>query len=393
MKTFFENKVLVIGADHHNTLAIVRCLGANGCDIKVLIHGKVDCNEESKVSHSRYARGKVESCTENSQEIIEWLLRNEPVGKPAIVFPCSDFAAMVVDSAGELWSRNFIMHGFRGTPGKTTILMDKFEQKKFADKYGFPMAYTWTIACGVDDIPEDMIYPCIVKPKLSAMGIKSDIRICETKALLEETLKSFAAKGYSEVIVQQFLRKLYEECAYGCIIEAEPCFCGGIVKKIRENPPEGGSTSYARFIGEQAFQTSLAMEILRVLYDEGYRGMFDIELFVCDDKVYLNEINFRHSGNGYALLSNKVPAPLYYCIDALGMSLPSRAKTVVSKCTYHMDEISDIVHLIKRRISVWEWLKCVIQTKAFAKICLKDISGSVVWFAPLVKRICKKLLK
>jgi len=44
--------------------------------------------------------------------------------------------------------------------------------------------------------------------------------------------------------------------------------------------------------------------------DYGYSGNIDIELFLINDELYLNEVNFRNSGDVYACFNNKVYYPL-----------------------------------------------------------------------------------
>ena len=386
------NEVLIIGGDHHNTLAIVRCLGAANVKIKILLHGKMKDAAQPRIAHSKYAAGKVECCANDPAQMIAWILKNEPQTEPAILFPCSDFAEFVIDTADELDGKNFILPGFKNQRGKVARLMDKFEQTRFAQEHHFPMAKTWKIETDRNQLPQDMVYPCIAKPVLSASGDKGDIRICHSYEKLIEAIDEFACKGYSDVLIQEFLIKSYEECAYGCVLSAEPRICGGMIKKVRENPPGGGgSLSYAQFLGKEEFVSSIAYQVVDILQREGYRGMFDVELFVCENGVYLNEINFRHSGNGYALLRNNVPAPLYYCLDAAGYELPENAVTLVEGTTYHMDELSDLTHVTKGRMSLAAWLKCVCQTKAFAKFWIGDLSGSFIWYYARVKNVLRKI--
>ena len=391
--TSISNEVVIVGADHHNTLAIVRCLGASGLRIRVLLHGHWENGTIPNLAHCKYAKNKVECCNEDASEIVTWLLANEPKDEPTILFPCSDFAAFVMDTSEELAGKNFIFPGFQGQRGKVSYMMDKWAQMHFAQQHGFPMAKSWKVNVHTENMPGNMIYPCIVKPIISAAGNKSDIRICQTANDLSSAIVEFEAKGYEEVLIQEFLKKLYEECAYGCVISSEPRICGGIIKKVRENPPGGGgSLSFAQFLGENEFANSIAYQVLEILQAEGYRGMFDVELFVCENGVYLNEINFRHSGNGYALLRNGVPAPLYYCLDVVGHALPENSKWFVEEATYHMDELSDLSHVYKGRISPIEWLKCVCKTRAFAKFWIGDLRGSLVWYKPLVKSATRKVM-
>lgn len=135
----------------------------------------------------------VESCEKNEKTVI---------------FPCSDFATYIVDSNYKVLKEKFIVPGFVNAPGKVAFLMDKMEQKKFANKYQIPMAKTWSIQCDTNELNIcDISIPCILKQEISATGSKDDILICKTKEELLKGLKEFSQKGYKNVLVQQFLLK------------------------------------------------------------------------------------------------------------------------------------------------------------------------------------------
>lgn len=221
-KGILENRIVIIGGDHHNTLAVIRDLGAHNCDISILIHGKFSSVKDIRVAYSRYARKRVHFVAESENEIFEWLMSNYVHSeRKTIIFPCSDLAAFSIDVHYEELSQHYLLPGFTGQGGKVAYLMDKLHQKELADQYGIPMAKTWNLS--LEDvefaIPADMVYPCIIKPQISALGSKADIRICKDKRMLETMLSQLSDMGYKNVLIQQFLRKKYEVCAYGCIID------------------------------------------------------------------------------------------------------------------------------------------------------------------------------
>lgn len=393
MKTNIPNDILIIGGDHHNTLAVVRCLGRVGCNIKVLVHGNYEAISDVCLSKSKYAKGRTEFVADNTGEIIKWITSHKGTNHPAIVFPCSDFAAYSVDRHYELLSKDFLLPGFKGQPEKVTYLMDKFHQKAFADEYGLFMAKTWSIVSkeGVFQIPKDMVYPCVVKPEISATGKKADIVISDSAEELQVALVELSDKGYTKLLVQQFLIKEYEACAYGFMIDSNPQIGGGVVRKIREYPRRGGgSTGYAQFLTKMVPSYLMAQKVTRILYNEGYRGMFDIELLVCKDDIYLNEVNFRHSGNGYALVENGLLAPLYWCMDVAGVPIPADSKFFIADASYHMDELNDVKCIKAYNISLFSFLKNVVRSKAFAIWSISDLSGSMAFYKSWVIRVMKR---
>ena len=393
MKANFDNTVIVIGADHHNTLAVIRCLGRKQCNQKVLIHSQKSATEKISLSQSRYAVGKTWRVNETEEDILQWLL-NHTEEKQQVLFPCSDLAAYVIDANFTRLAPYYIMPGFKRRPGKVVELMDKIQQSRFAAEHNLAMARTWKL-CNNDgfQIPEDMVYPCIAKPEISAFGRKSDIVICNSAVELTGALEILAKNGYQSLVIQQFLHKKYEICAYGCLVDTKRLCAGGTICKTREFPPQGGgSLTYARFVDEEAVNI-LRDRVLAILYESGYRGQYDIEFLVCEDGVYLNEINFRHSGNGYALVQNGVFAPYIWCADALGVEIVGKLKTTVRTGKYHMDELSDLRHVKSHRITIWKWLRDCIQTSAFSKLDIRDLPGTMAYYKPYMKNMVGKVFR
>jgi predicted ATP-grasp superfamily ATP-dependent carboligase len=225
-----ENKIIIVGGDHHNTLAVIRDLGRHKCDITVLVHGEFKSEKKIMVSHSKYAKKRTYWVHNNECEIYEWLMNHKNNREQkAILFPCSDLAAYTMDAHYEALSEFYVLPGFANHPGRVAYLMNKKNQKEFADENEIPMAKTWELieVDGTFQIPDDMIYPCIIKPEVSAFGNKKDIRICKNKTELTSALEEFLNEHYASVIVQQFLIKKYEVCAYGCLINQYPHEAGG----------------------------------------------------------------------------------------------------------------------------------------------------------------------
>lgn len=74
---------------------------------------------------------------------------------------------------------------------------------------------------------------------------------------------------------------------------------------------DGASLSFARFIEVDGRYK----EIISLLKNIGYDGLFDIEVFVVGESLYLNEINFRNSGNAWAIVNVGINAPVIWIKD------------------------------------------------------------------------------
>lgn len=404
-----KNKIIIIGADHHNTLAAIRCFGSIGCRTEVLFILSTPKNlQDIRCAHSKYCKGKASIVNRDEKTIIKWLMdHGKEDGEMVILFPCNDFAAYTLDSYRSLLERHFIFPGIKNKAGRISFLMDKWNQFVFAKEHCIPMAKTWKyILDNSKTIPEDVVFPCIVKPNLSAYGNKEDIRICNTDNELINVLQAFKLKNYNDVLIQQFIKKDFEVCAFGCLVdvgndadsESEikillKANYGCCIKKKREYPTGGGgSTSYAVTITDPKIERILD-KILCELYKEGYRGDYDIELLVLDGIVYLNEINFRQSANVYALGKFGIPAPYINCIGLKGMSEYIEYCHRTKDGLHLMNELSDIEHVKNHEISLFSWTLEFINSSAYAFYSLHDLAGTYAFYKPVFISVLKKIMK
>ena len=267
-------RVIIIGGDHHNTLAVMRCFGVNKFPLKVYVHSDETSLSNVALSKSKFARGNITLVSQTEEALLKLLTANARSSKD-ILFPCSDFAEYVIDSNYSLLSNHYIIPGFKGQGGRVAYLMDKMHQFEYAEAHNIPMAKTWLINISKPEngLYSSLVYPCILKPLVSAKGNKSDIQICNTESELLNAITEAQTLNYEEMIIQQFLIKKFEVCAYGCLYDGMSNFndFSGLVKKEREFPLGSGSTCLATFIDDEPIQ-GIKNRVLKLLYDEGYRG-------------------------------------------------------------------------------------------------------------------------
>ena len=319
-----KNELIIIGGNHHNTLSVIRSFGMKKINFKLLIHENKKNINNLMICHSKFAKN-ITVLNNDETEILNYLLENKSTKNKQVIIPCSDLAEYVIDNNFDKLSKYYYISGFKNNPGLVSKLMDKYEQKKWADQNGIQMAKSWLVNLQGDNTNiKEMCYPCIVKPNVSVMGQKADITICNNEDELRKCLKSKYC-NYKEVIIQQFIIKKYELLAMGYISDTG-YKAYGVERKIRETIPNGGgSTALGRFINDPKIINTVEY-VLKKLFNDGYRGLFDIEFFECDDKIYLNEINFRHSGSGFALIDNGINAPYLYYLDCMNINHDNKYK-------------------------------------------------------------------
>lgn len=363
--------IIVIGGDHHNTLSVMRCLGMNRIRFCLIVHGDEPTKKRLNLSYSKYCKNII-AINENERTLVD-VLKSLTKERKGIVIPCSDYSAYIIDRNYQILRKTLFMPGFKNKPGMVADLMDKFNQAEFASRNGILVAKSWSIK-GIESLPQDIRYPCILKPEVSAVGHKTDIRICSNYSELRNYLSEMMNKGYTDILLQEYLTKRYEAVALGCICNSLNYNCETIIKKIREYG--GGSTSFGIVdTNREVYKTH--HKLMHLLWKNGYRGQYDIEYFVCDNGVYLNEINFRHSGCGSILIYNNVPAPIISALTLIDTELSCisyERKLPVN--TPYMCDIQDVRFLKSKKIGLAEFFKEFTTTKARAYFNIYDLMGT-----------------
>jgi len=350
------NKVIILGGEHYNALGIVRSFGVNG----IRPYGILTTTSKKKKYNFCYLSKYWEKTwfALSDSEAIDILLRefrDEEI-KPVLV-PSSDGLAYEIDTRLDELKQYFIVPSIKGKQGEIARLMDKKNQVTWAHQLGLRTAKTWCIELEerLDDFYQEVVFPCIAKPVISSEGHKTDITKCETLESLKALLAVLSGKGYHRILVQEFLKKDYEAELFGCIAEHTDRIPYLFSKHVREWRPVGGSVSCHQFLKEPAL-VKQAEHFLHQIRDYGYRGHIDIELFVINGELVLNEVNFRNSGDVYACFGQNVHYPVFSYLDMIGEDT-SKMNIEYDTEHYAMNETTDFRHVIYCGLSIREWIK------------------------------------
>lgn len=366
----YKNKVIIIGADHYNTLGLCRSFGVNG--IKPIGFIVNSSTKKGYCSLSRYWGGKH---VLNDYSTIIDILISEYGGEslPPVLFPSNDIAAYLIDDNREKLQDIFIIPGFISGNYSITKLINKEIQARWANELGIETAKTWLLdfSESIEKQLDGLTYPCIAKPVGGNEGTKGDIRKCENSEVFLQVIKELQfKKNYKRVLIQEFIEKDYEMELFGCIPHNAVSIPFILTRHLREWPPVGGSVSCHQYIKDETL-VKKAEDILSKIRLSGFVGLFDIELFKVGEKVLLNEVNYRNSGDIYASFSDGFNYPYYWYLDAIGEDV-TRIKLEYTDNHYAMNEVNDFNHVRARFISFKEWWHFRRKTKDFAFWFKKD---------------------
>lgn len=380
-----KNKVILIGGNHHNGLGLARSFGVNGIKPYGVIVG--EGAEHGFVRKSKYwAKTWV---IKSDDEIVEFLLnafQNEKE-KP-VVIPYSDGAAEKIDLNLDRLKEHFLLPSIGGQQGKIAELMDKQKQVEFAQTYGIPMAKSCVVDLSDIRLPEDMIYPCIVKPVVSAEGEKSDIRKCDTETQTVAYLQELRQKGYHRFLVQEYLNYDTEYLMVGSISGQNQCWVNS--KKIRVWPVVGGSSSCLQVTNQK--NVSDFFESVRYAFQQiTYDGFYDVDVLQVNGKLYLNEVNWRNSGTIYSVLGSKVYYPVnWYYWKTKNQSPENFIQSCLDETVYTIDESLDLRHVACGNITLKQWLRDKKKSKAFALWYTPDMRPAIAQYLHLLKELIKR---
>lgn len=378
-----KNEIIVIGGNHHNLLGVVRTLGEKGIYSNIIVTNE---NKYAFVIKSKYVK-KYKIIKESEEEILEALKEYKHLKNKPVLIPTSDYAEYTIDKNLNELSKDFIVPNIDNIQGKIIELMDKFKQQDLANKFNINMANSTIIKLDTieDEILKNIKYPCIIKPLYSIDGEKSDIRICKDN--IQKVLNRLKEKGYKKVLVQDFLEFDYECGLIGCCFK-DKVILPGIIEKQRIFPPKRGNVSYGKVVPIHKFDSNID-KIVELIKSLNYQGMFDIEIFKKGQTVYLNEINFRNSGNSYIYSTKNVNIVYLWVLLALNLPI-SDEKCNIDEEFYFIDEYLERSQLLNKNITIKEWFEAKRKASCYFVKNKKD-KAPLIWknIYAVLKRINK----
>lgn len=292
-----KHKVIVIGADHHNTLGVVRSLGSKGVNSDVII---IPYKKEIKKVKSKYINS-IKSFPDDGQ-IISELLSMESCAKHVLLVTC-DIASSLLDTNYNQLKDKFVLFNSKG---RLTDLMSKEAMCHLAMEVGLNVPQ-YSVWCKGSDMPEDIEFPCITKAISSVDGGKSDTTICQSIDELHDFLKN--PDLCPRIQIERFIQKEIEFQFIGISLNSgETIVIPGHSHIDRPNGVQ--NTYYFQYKeNDKTFSTTLELT-KKFIRKSGYSGLFSVEfLRGKDGKDYFLEMNFRNDGNAI-------------CVTDAGYNLP-----------------------------------------------------------------------
>ena len=350
-------RAVVFGSEGMNGLGLVQSLGREGVYVICILIGQ---NESRLIKHSKYVKEIFYAHDISSG--INLLLQKCVYNEPTVIIPSGDGVAKALEQNKTRLKDHFIFEHMAETKS-ISFYMNKLNQHELAKAHGFNVPFT--VGWGKGDLlPSDMIYPCIVKPLVSCEGDKRDIMMADNKDQLSDILNKHL-QFTSRVIVQQRIDRDYEYNMMGCSFTDGSVCVPLSLRAVKFNSFLQNATTVC-YIEPLNDRISVEVgKIKRLMRDIGYVGLFSVEFMHNreDDVIYFTEINFRNDGLNSFIVNNGANLPYLHLLDLL--NLPKKEYTVSKKSKKYICEARHMSGLMRRVISLREWLTDLIGVKGF----------------------------
>ena len=378
-----NNIALIIGGDHHNGLNLARILGRNSVEVHAIIISDKNYSFMAKSKYISYYR-----IFKDSNKALDYLIKEySKKSDKVVVFPYSDDTAQLIDCNFDRLRDKFIVQSIKSKQGLIIKYMNKYEQYKLAKQFGIRIADSLFIDLeNESDIDYfNWKYPCILKPVLSTDGKKLDIRICNNLKDAKNAILELKSKHYKRIFYQEFIDFDYEVLLVGSIGYSTNNIVFTANRVIRNWPPQKGTGSFSiLWRNDNILKQSLSL--LKKIQEIGYKGLIDVELFVKNGIIYLNEINWRNSGGDFRNLSSGFDYAYWWYCDAIGLK-QSINSWIAPHESYSMVEFSDIRYVLSKRISIRKWLNDLKKCRNFSIFFKGDLKPFIYRFLYKLREI------
>lgn len=317
MKNNLKGVAVVVGRNYCNILTTARALGEAGYGVEIVKVFKAKPNPLKLLQtmrpdkKSKYALSYDEVIVNGDASMVaDYLLKSAGDCKKLLI-PVDDYSCFAVDTALDSLKEKYIVPNVKNVAGSLTELMDKSRQKEIAEKFDVPMPSAWLLRAfgGEFNVPNDIKYPCFIKPNVSMQGTKGIMKRCNDEAELKNALSPYKNREGFEILAEEYIDIKNEYSILG-ISTPEKTATLGVIKVNEGGNHERKGVAITGETVEPAPFERIIDACNRFVASLEYTGLFDIDLI--EDRqgeIYFAEINFRAGASTYVL--NKSGINLY----------------------------------------------------------------------------------
>jgi len=309
-----KKKVVIIGVSYSSRLALARSIGVLGCDITVVAWASSNKTTKSIDGYSKYVN-RVYYCPKETDAFISLLKEKciDPTQK-VILIPDCDFSVATIDLYRKELQQYFIIPHINDSQNSIIDWMDKQKQKLLAQRVGLDVVNSTLIEIKDSkyQIPQNVHYPCFPKAVSSVSGGKAGMFRCDNEADLCRALQDVIDRKTvnTKVMIEDFM-EIEKEYALLGFSNGKDVMIPCILQLLVISQSHKGIAAQGKVLPNNGFEEVLNKFKLFIQLI-GYVGLFDIDFYLCEGKIYFSELNLRFGGSGYAVTKMGVNLPAKY---------------------------------------------------------------------------------
>ena len=323
-----ENKketIVVVGRNYCNLLAMIRAFGMEGYKVNVLRLYKTKPKITKPLSlfkpesKSMYLNKYDSSLAENNSIVLDALLKMGNKHNKPLLVAVDDYSLEIIDNNLNKLKESFILSNINDTEGAISNMMDKNALKERAKAVGLPLLSSFRIKSkeGKLEIPNEISYPCFIKPNISTNSTKSKMGKYNSKEDLFRVLSKYAEKEDIDFLVEDFAEIKWEYSILG-YSNGKESYCPGIFKVTSGGHRERKGVSITGEIVSREPFRDIIEKSNQLVSNLNYSGIFDVDIIeTVDGKLYFIELNFRAGASIHLFTQEGVNIPAMYAENIL----------------------------------------------------------------------------
>lgn len=283
--------VLLPEASGRQVLPMAKAFYDLGCYVITVQEHKSDLGYKTKYASEKYVKSGVDTEEVVATKFYTQLLQEKKID---LVVPLSDFSAGIfarMKSSVESEGKTVI------ATNEYKVFMDAFDKlhtMKICMANNIPCPYTLDAVSTIDDVPDDLKYPVLLKPRSSCGSI--GLHIASDKESLKQYIEQVHSEKLGDVLVQEFIPQSGRQYNAHFVLDSNHNVKSAVLaEKCRWFPIDGGASTLCRTIHNQKILDECE-KLLKVI---GWVGYCDLDLMEDprDGSVRIIEINARISAN------------------------------------------------------------------------------------------------
>lgn len=309
-------RIIVIGRNYTSRLGMIRAVGKLGYEVIVIstVYKLPDVKSKTKSIdyYSKYVKQYLFALEPNRENLISVLLSiPQEKNQKDIIIPVDDYAASTIDLYLDKLKDRFLFPNIEGRQGAITRLMDKNLQKEIAKKSGLYVANGWSVDVkhGQYSLPVDIHYPCFPKPQVSFMGNKRCMKRCDNEAELRQSMDEvLRSNPECPFVIEEYINIEREYATLG-FSDGETVVLPAMIHLLRDGSgPHKGVTLQGQILPASQYHGFLS-QVKNFIKGLHFVGLFDVDSYESNGKIFFNELNLRFGASGYAITASGVNLP------------------------------------------------------------------------------------